>query len=44
MPRLVNAVTGVTVNVPDETAANLDSNWAPVKAEPEDKPARRTGK
>jgi len=42
MPRLVNAVTGVTVNVSDETAANLGADWAEPKAEADDKPARRT--
>lgn len=41
MPTLVNAVTGVTVNVSDETAANLGAEWATPKAEAEDKPARR---
>ena len=27
MPRLVNKVTGVVINVDDELAAGLDSNW-----------------
>jgi hypothetical protein len=31
MPRLVNAVTGVTVNVSDETAANLGADWSEAK-------------
>ena len=45
MPTFVHAVTGVSVNVSDETAANLGTEWAvPVKSESEDKPARRTGK
>ena len=42
MPRLVNAVTGVTVNVSDETAANLGADWSAAKGDSEDKPARRT--
>ena len=33
MPRLVNVVTGVTVNVSDETAANLGADWSGPKAE-----------
>jgi len=34
MPRFTNAVTGVTVSVDDDTAANLDANiWAPEKDE-----------
>jgi hypothetical protein len=34
MPRLTNAVTGVTVSVDEETAANLDANfWKPAKEE-----------
>ena len=34
MPRLTNAVTGVTVSVEEETAANLDANfWKPAKEE-----------
>lgn len=41
MPRLVNAVTGVFVNVSDETAANLGQEWSEPKAEADDKPARR---
>ena len=32
MPRLTNAVTGVTVSVEDETAANLDPHiWKPAE-------------
>ena len=32
MPRLTNAQTGVTVEVEDETAANLDANiWKPAE-------------
>lgn len=34
MPRLTNAVTGVTVSVDKETAANLGADWAPAKDEP----------
>jgi hypothetical protein len=43
MPRLVNAVTGVFVNVSDETSANLGSEWKSeaAKSESDDKPARR---
>jgi len=40
MPRLVNAVTGVTVNVSDETAANLGADWSEAK-DADDKPTRR---
>lgn len=29
MPRLKNKVTGVVVNVDDELAEKLDSNWVP---------------
>ena len=39
MPRLVNAVSGVVVNVSDETAANLGVEWS--EAEAEAKPTRR---
>jgi hypothetical protein len=39
MPRLVHATTGVTVEVSDETAANLGSEWAPEKAD--EKPTTR---
>lgn len=39
MPRFVHATTGVTVEVSDETAANLGSEWAAEKAD--DKPATR---
>lgn len=41
MPRLVNAVTGVIVNVDDATAANLGADWSEPKAgalEPEREP------
>ena len=42
MPRFTNAITGVTVSVDEETAANLDGNiWEPAKASDE-KPTRRT--
>ena len=40
MPRFVHATTGVTVEVSDETAANLGSEWTAEKAD--EKPARRT--
>jgi hypothetical protein len=43
MPRFVHATTGVTVEVSDETAANLSAaEWSPEKAD--EKPARRTSK
>jgi len=43
MPRFTNAVTGVTVNVDDDTAANLDGNiWEPAKDASDTKPTRRT--
>ena len=42
MPRLTNAITGVTVNVDDDTAANLDPHiWEPAK-DADEKPTRRT--
>jgi len=44
MPRLVHATTGVTVEVSDETAANLGSDWSAPKADADEKPARRTSK
>jgi len=34
MPRLVNAVSGVVVNVSDETAANLGADWSEAGAAP----------
>lgn len=34
MPRLVNAATGVIVNVDEKTAAQLNKDWAPVKVKP----------
>lgn len=35
MPRFTHAVTGVTVSVDEDTAANLsESVWTPVKEEP----------
>ena len=41
MPKFTHAVTGVTVSVDDETAANLsESVWTPEKED--SKPARRT--
>lgn len=39
MPRFKHAVTGVTVSVDDETAANLGSEWTPEKAD--EKPTTR---
>ena len=34
MPRFTNAITGVAVNVDDDTAANLDPHiWEPAKDE-----------
>lgn len=40
MPRLRNSVTGVVVNVSDETAATLGPEWKPLdKSEPQKKPA-----
>lgn len=39
MPRLKNKVTGVVVNVDDELAGKLDTNWVPA-----DQPRRRTRK
>lgn len=45
MPRLVNAITGVFVNVSDETAANLGQEWSVSdESDADDKPARRTRK
>ena len=43
MPRLVNSETGVTVNVDDDTAARLGSEWKPVegKAAPAKKAAAK---
>ena len=34
MPRLKNVSTGAVVNVSDDTAARLGSEWEPVKAQP----------
>lgn len=43
MPRFTHAVTGVTVNVDDDTAANLDPHiWEPAKDASDEKPTRRT--
>ena len=43
MPRFTNAITGVTVNVDDDTAANLDGYiWEPAKDASDEKPARRS--
>lgn len=39
MPRLKHKVTGVFVNVDDELAEKLDSNWVPA-----DQPVRRRGR
>jgi hypothetical protein len=45
MPRFENAVTGVTVSVDDDTAANLDPHmWTAVKDASDDKPTRRSSK
>lgn len=49
MPRLVNAVTGVTVSVDDDTAANLGADWSPAKSAgpkngTDEKPARTSAK
>ena len=42
MPRLVNAVTGVTVSVDDDTAANLSATeWNPAKDSDEKSSTRR---
>lgn len=48
MPRLTNAVTGVTVSVDDDTAANLGADWSPAKSgapkgDADEKPTRRAG-
>lgn len=41
MPRFVHAVTGVTVSVDDDTAANLSATeWTPEK-DSDEKPATR---
>ena len=42
MPRFANKLTGSVVNVSDADAEHLGDDYAPVKAESEDKPARRT--
>lgn len=43
MPRLINADSGVVVNVDDKTAARLVGNWKPAgkSAEPKRKPKAR---
>ena len=42
MPRFTHAVTGVTVSVDDDTAANLDGNaWKPASDSGDEKPSRR---
>ena len=41
MPRLRNSLTGVVVNVSDETAEGLSAEWVPADAAPaEEKPKR----
>lgn len=41
MPKFTHAVTGVTVSVDDDTAANLDASaWTPAKEAP--KTTRKT--
>lgn len=44
MPRFTNKLTGSIVNVSEADAENLGPDYAPTKAESEDKPARRTSK
>ena len=40
MPRLRNSLTGVVVNVDDETAGRLNSEWEPAESGSEEKPKR----